>query len=333
MIQREPKRMTSRRKFVLAALALSLVLHGTLLYFFTDIRVGSFAIPAEKHHFPVPLRLKRVEIPAANLEQSAPAPVPPPPDAKMPPATLPEAPATAAEALQAGPPNIEAPTTVPGNPAGFTPALPAPPAAVSPYSLDDHAKVEAEIAKFSVGPTSPGLAAPAPAVASVPGAVPAEGSPGAGQDGTTPSPSALPSLSQITTQFRTPAPALNPNLPQPVVLVLPTDILFDFDSARLHPGAEATLGKALDYIRKYARADVEVDGHTDTFGAAAYNDKLSLDRARTVADWLRGHLSPSEFTLESRGFGSRRPVADPKGSIAEQQRNRRVELVLRALAQ
>ena len=84
--------MTSSRRFlVTAAVALSLALHLLLLYLFTDIHVGVFAIPAERGSVPLPLHLKRVEIPAATLEQAPPVPVTPPPQGtEEPPTRLPE---------------------------------------------------------------------------------------------------------------------------------------------------------------------------------------------------------------------------------------------------
>ncbi len=326
--------MSRRRQFIAAALVLSLGLHLGLLWWFNDIHVGTFAIPALKKHFVQPTRLKRIEIPPLAPDQVAPVSVVPPPQAQQAaPSRLPEAIQSVPQSLPGAPP-VSAPDRVPGSPAAFAPVVPAPPASTSPYSLNDKAKIDAEIARLAVGPSAAGLPALTPSTPTLPGASLTMGNEVAGQDGkgTTPNTSALPSLDQVTAQFRMPPPTLNPNLPQPVVLTLPTDILFDFDSAQLRPGAENVLQQALAYIRKYPRADVEVDGHTDSFGAVAYNQKLSLDRATAVGEWLRRDLASPDFSVTAKGFGATRPVVPQSGTIAEQQKNRRVEIVLRAIA-
>lgn len=326
--------MSRRRNFIAAALVFSLGLHLGLLWWFNDIHVGTFAIPALKKHFVQPTRLKRVEIPPMAPDQAPPTPVAPPPQAQQTaPARLPEATQAMPQSLPGAPP-VSAPDQVPGSPAAFAPVVPAPPASTSPYSLNDRAKIDAEIAKLAVGPSAAGLPALIPSTPTLPGATMALGNDVAGQQGkgTTPNTSALPTLDQVTAQFRLPPPTLNPNLPQPVVLTLPTDILFDFDSAQLRPGAENVLQQALAYIHKYPRADVEVDGHTDSFGAADYNQKLSLGRASSVRDWLRQDLPVADFSIVAKGLGSTRPVVPQTGTIVEQQKNRRVEIVLRAIA-
>ena len=112
---------------------------------------------------------------------------------------------------------------------------------------------------------------------------------------------------------------------------LPSDILFDFDSSQLRPGADSTLDQAVDYIKKFRRADIEVDGHTDTIGDADYNLKLSTSRADAVMAWLQQRIPDSVYTWHSKGWGKTKPIVNPQGSIEEQERNRRVEIVIRAV--
>ena len=321
-----------RRHLILTAVLLSLLVHSLVLFWFRGVHVGLFAIPAERHHFPQPLHLKRVEIPLEPASAQALPSLAPLLPQTVPP-RLPEAVHVSPQTL-AGAPPAALPERLPGSAPSQAPVIPAPPVAASPYSPDDRAKIDAEISKFAIGPATPGLPnLAAPSVPSEQGTSPVLGTTsGQGGTGTTPdSSSALPTLDQVTAQFRTPPPTLNPNLPQPVVLVLPTDILFDFDSAQLRPGADAVLEQALAYIGKYPRADIEIDGHTDSFGTADYNRKLSLDRAAAVQTWLRPQLAAEAFSIETKGLGFARPVVSTKGSIAAQQKNRRVELILRAI--
>jgi outer membrane protein OmpA-like peptidoglycan-associated protein len=117
-----------------------------------------------------------------------------------------------------------------------------------------------------------------------------------------------------------------------VRIELAADVLFDFDQAALLPKAEATLGKAAQFIRERAAGTVRIEGHTDAKGDDAYNQRLSERRADSVRQWLvRQRLGSLRFS--SKGFGETRPVApnakpdgsdDPDG----RQKNRRVEIVI-----
>jgi len=101
-------------------------------------------------------------------------------------------------------------------------------------------------------------------------------------------------------------------------------IHFDFDSARIRPEGKKLLDGVADMLndelsgRKYA-----VQGHTDNIGSRSYNLKLSLDRARSVREYLlmRG-VDPDR--LEITGYGFARPLYD---NMTEEGRakNRRVE--------
>ena len=128
----------------------------------------------------------------------------------------------------------------------------------------------------------------------------------------------------------TPPPDLN-HLPEPVLLRLPADVLFDFNSAQLKPEAATILGQASAMIAKYPDASITVDGYSDSFGKADYNLTLSELRAQSVRDWLQGHAPPGTYHFKSQGHGSTDYVVSPQLSIDQQQPNRRVELVIQAL--
>ena len=113
-----------------------------------------------------------------------------------------------------------------------------------------------------------------------------------------------------------------------IVIDLPADVLFDFDKATIRPDAEPALARAAELLKSYPRAQVSIGGHTDAKGDDAYNEGLSLRRARAVADRLQG---PAGRSLKAEGFGERRPVASnvkPDGADdpAGRQKNRRVEI-------
>ena len=104
-------------------------------------------------------------------------------------------------------------------------------------------------------------------------------------------------------------------------------INFDLDSDAIKPESYELLdnfGKAL----KGGLADTHViiAGHTDSSGSDAYNDALSVKRARAVKDFLIGRHQISDRRLVIQGFGESEPIADnrtPEGRAL----NRRVEFI------
>ena len=111
-----------------------------------------------------------------------------------------------------------------------------------------------------------------------------------------------------------------------LVLTMPQDILFDVDSATVRPGLRDDLFKVSDSLRKYPDTTVQVVGHTDSDGAASYNQRLSERRANAVADvLLDGGVRASR--IRAFGRGEDQPVASnltPEGK----RQNRRVEIVI-----
>ena len=66
---------------------------------------------------------------------------------------------------------------------------------------------------------------------------------------------------------------------------------------------------------------IEVEGHTDSIGTEAYNDSLSLERARSVRRAIVAQ-GVEESRIRVRGFGESRPVA-PNGTDEGRRANRR----------
>jgi outer membrane protein OmpA-like peptidoglycan-associated protein len=119
-----------------------------------------------------------------------------------------------------------------------------------------------------------------------------------------------------------------------IEVVLPADILFDFDKADIRDSAASTLHDLAQIIREKAHGPVAVQGYTDSVGGDAYNQKLSDRRAAAVKNWLTSHEALTAKMLSTVGFGSRNPVApnrrpdgsdDPEG----RQQNRRVSVLIR----
>jgi OOP family OmpA-OmpF porin len=87
----------------------------------------------------------------------------------------------------------------------------------------------------------------------------------------------------------------------------------------------AILDQAIDALQRYPEIKVELDGHTDSVGTDAYNQKLSERRAQIVYDYLTSHgVDPSRITAV-RGFGESQPI-DTNSTKEGRARNRRTEL-------
>ena len=110
-------------------------------------------------------------------------------------------------------------------------------------------------------------------------------------------------------------------------VALPADVLFDFDKADIRSDAATALAQLATVIRAYPTGRVELEGHTDSKGDDAYNQRLSLRRADSVKRWLaeREGIAAERFT--TRGAGESRPVAS-NDDDAGRQKNRRVEVVI-----
>ena len=109
-------------------------------------------------------------------------------------------------------------------------------------------------------------------------------------------------------------------------LSLPGDLCFEPNRSALKPAARGLLDQVVLALRGNPRAELRIVGHTDTKGAAAANNALSLDRAASTRDWFvaRG-LSPVRIAVAGRGAAD--PVAgnsDEAGRAA----NRRVEIIV-----
>ncbi len=109
---------------------------------------------------------------------------------------------------------------------------------------------------------------------------------------------------------------------------LPADVLFDFDKADIRSDAASALAQLATLIRAYPSGSATLEGHTDSKGDDAYNQRLSEQRAGSVKRWLVEREGIDGNRLTPRGWGERKPVAGNEDD-AGRQRNRRVEVVIR----
>lgn len=105
-----------------------------------------------------------------------------------------------------------------------------------------------------------------------------------------------------------------------------SDVLFDFDSANLKPGAREKISRVAGILKSHPDLKIEVDGHTDSVGSDGYNQRLSERRAESVrASMVQQGINRD--AVGTNGFGESEPVAT-NGTAAGRQQNRRVEIVV-----
>ena len=99
---------------------------------------------------------------------------------------------------------------------------------------------------------------------------------------------------------------------------------FETNSATLTGDSRPILDTVAADLKKYPRLKVEVQGHTDSVGADAYNLGLSQRRAASVREYLLSQ-GVASAQLTAKGYGETQPVAD-NTTPAGRQENRRVAL-------
>ena len=109
-------------------------------------------------------------------------------------------------------------------------------------------------------------------------------------------------------------------------LIMPGNITFDTNRRNLKSDFYDVLDSVAIVVKEYNKTTIVVAGYTDSVGSDAYNQKLSEDRARSVADFLV-NKKVNPVRIELVGFGEKNPVASNKTSEGRSL-NRRVEITL-----
>ncbi len=108
-------------------------------------------------------------------------------------------------------------------------------------------------------------------------------------------------------------------------VVIKKKIYFAFNKAIIRSRSFTILNTVVQVLHDYPHITVEVQGHTDSRGADAYNLRLSQSRADAVRDYLVQHgIDPARLT--SRGYGETRPIESNRTAEGRAD-NRRVEFV------
>jgi|GEM_PF-2805858 len=115
--------------------------------------------------------------------------------------------------------------------------------------------------------------------------------------------------------------------PPPVQAAPPVDrtiTLFDFNQKDVPYSYTAQLNALAIALTDYEDIEVQIDGHTDWVGSGGFNQRLSEERAVSVATYLMNR-GISADRLSVAGYGEMEPVADNRTEEGRAQ-NRRVEI-------
>jgi outer membrane protein OmpA-like peptidoglycan-associated protein len=104
------------------------------------------------------------------------------------------------------------------------------------------------------------------------------------------------------------------------------DVLFASGKSDLKGGATSNLAKLSAFLNEYQDRTVVIEGHTDSVGAADYNQGLSQRRADAVKSYLVSQGVASSRLVAS-GMGQGSPIASNDSATGRQQ-NRRVEVII-----
>ena len=110
------------------------------------------------------------------------------------------------------------------------------------------------------------------------------------------------------------------------------DVKFDFDKADVKQDSYSDIENLAEFMKQYPQTATTVEGHTDSVGNAAYNQKLSERRAAAVRDTLVNQYGVEADRVNAVGYGKDRPVAD-NATNEGRAINRRVEASVEAQAQ
>jgi len=89
------------------------------------------------------------------------------------------------------------------------------------------------------------------------------------------------------------------------------DINFDFDKSGVREADKAKLQAIADFMKAYAQAKVQVEGHCDERGTVEYNLALGDRRAHAAFAYLSG-LGVAEDRLSTISYGKEKPKVQGK---------------------
>lgn len=115
-----------------------------------------------------------------------------------------------------------------------------------------------------------------------------------------------------------------------VTMLVPDDVLFDYDKYKLKKDSKKTLKEIAEVLEDSFNKqdlDIVITGHTDNEGSYSYNMDLSKDRADAVKEYFEEQLKSDDITFTTEGYADSKPIAS-NDSDSGKAKNRRVEILI-----
>ncbi len=110
------------------------------------------------------------------------------------------------------------------------------------------------------------------------------------------------------------------------ILIRLYGLSFSVGRSVIEPQYFALLTRVQDAIKQFPNGKVIIEGHTDSRGSLELNQRLSDERAESVAEYIRANIGiPLDIT--SIGYGPNRPVASNETEEGRSM-NRRIDVVI-----
>lgn len=113
-----------------------------------------------------------------------------------------------------------------------------------------------------------------------------------------------------------------------IKITFDSGILFKVDSYNLQEPAKENIAELSEILKKYDDTNILFAGHTDNTGSEKYNQQLSEDRGKSVAEYT-SFLGVESNRMTIIGYGETDPIASNETAEGRQQ-NRRVEIAIYA---
>lgn len=87
-----------------------------------------------------------------------------------------------------------------------------------------------------------------------------------------------------------------------------SNVVFDFNSTELSENAKVEIVSIHQFLEKNIDAKILISGHTDNIGTSDFNQKLSENRAKSVADFFV-FLGLDNSRISAIGYGNTNPIS------------------------
>jgi outer membrane protein OmpA-like peptidoglycan-associated protein len=109
------------------------------------------------------------------------------------------------------------------------------------------------------------------------------------------------------------------------VVIRLVSLTFETGSSAISPAQRPLLEKVQQATTVFPRAQIVIEGHTDSYGSDETNMRLSQQRAEAVSKYLSVDLGVPAFRMSAVGYGETRPIANNE-TAQGRERNRRIDV-------